>query len=73
MYPLSDLSVKRKIEKHRDKVLRCDNLLHKNPFVQPMASSIPKKFKKKHEKVLQANDAIEDRTEVRNLNIIVYD
>ncbi|KAF3443324.1 hypothetical protein FNV43_RR13006 [Rhamnella rubrinervis] len=59
----SDLSVKRKIEKHREKVLRCDSLLYKNPFVQPVAPSIPKKFKKKHKKVLQANDAIEDPTE----------
>nr|XP_048322564.1 ribosome biogenesis protein NOP53-like [Ziziphus jujuba var. spinosa] len=55
-----DLSVKRKIEKHREKVLHCDSLLHKNPFVRPVTSSIPKKFKKRHKKGLQAKDATDD-------------
>ena len=47
--------MKRKIEKHRDKVLRTDSLLHKNPFVQPVSSSKPKKFNKKLEKIPNAN------------------
>lgn len=52
-----DLSVKRKIEKHREKVLRCDSMLQKNPFVQLVPSSIQNKSKRKHNKVTKANDA----------------
>ncbi|KAJ4903974.1 Uncharacterized protein Rs2_17925 [Raphanus sativus] len=37
-----DLPVKRKIEKNREKVLRCDSVLKKNPFVQVVSSSKPK-------------------------------
>lgn len=47
----SDLSVKRKIEKQREKVLRTDSVLKKNPFVQAVPSSISKKFKKKRKEV----------------------
>ncbi|KAF8397156.1 hypothetical protein HHK36_016063 [Tetracentron sinense] len=46
-----DLSVKRKIEKHREKVLRCDSLLQRSPFVQPVPSSTLKKSKKKRKDV----------------------
>ncbi|KAK4382955.1 Ribosome biogenesis protein NOP53 [Sesamum angolense] len=42
-----DLSVKRKIERSREKVLRCDSLLQRNPFVKPIPSSIQKKKKSK--------------------------
>ncbi|EOA29100.1 hypothetical protein CARUB_v10025367mg, partial [Capsella rubella] len=42
-----DLPVKRKIEKHRKKVLRCDSVLKKNPFVQAVSSSKPKLKKTK--------------------------
>ncbi|KAG5600157.1 hypothetical protein H5410_031527 [Solanum commersonii] len=42
-----DLSVKRKIEKHREKVLRCDSMLQSNTFVEPVPSSTGKKSKKK--------------------------
>ncbi|KAK4424897.1 Ribosome biogenesis protein NOP53 [Sesamum alatum] len=42
-----DLSVKRKIEKSREKVLRCDSLLQRNPFVKPIPSSVQKKKKSK--------------------------
>jgi hypothetical protein len=49
--------VKRKIEKHREKVLRCDSLLQKNPFVQSVPSSIQKKSKRKRKEVPKANDA----------------
>uniref|UniRef100_A0A1J3FVA9 Ribosome biogenesis protein NOP53 n=1 Tax=Noccaea caerulescens TaxID=107243 RepID=A0A1J3FVA9_NOCCA len=37
-----DLPVRRKIEKRRERVLRCDSILKKNPFVQPVPSSKPK-------------------------------
>ncbi|KAL0413664.1 UNVERIFIED_CONTAM: Ribosome biogenesis protein NOP53 [Sesamum radiatum] len=42
-----DLSVKRKIEKSREKVLHCDSVLQRNPFVKPIPSSIQKKKKSK--------------------------
>lgn len=40
-----DLSVKRKIEKHREKVLHYESVLQPNSFVQPVPSSTQKKFK----------------------------
>ncbi|KAL0387905.1 UNVERIFIED_CONTAM: Ribosome biogenesis protein NOP53 [Sesamum radiatum] len=53
-----DLSVKRKIERSREKVLRCDSLLQRNPFVKPIPSSIQKKkkFKKNGKAVHTAKD-----------------
>uniref|UniRef100_A0A5B6YUX6 Ribosome biogenesis protein NOP53 n=1 Tax=Davidia involucrata TaxID=16924 RepID=A0A5B6YUX6_DAVIN len=54
-----DLSVKRKIEKHREKVLRCDSLLQRNSFVQSVPSSTQKTSKKKR-KVQKAKDAVQD-------------
>ncbi|PHU25125.1 hypothetical protein BC332_03457 [Capsicum chinense] len=51
----TDLSVKRKIEKHREKVLRCDSMLQSNAFVEPVPSSTGKKSKKKS-KVQKAKD-----------------
>ncbi|KAL1217876.1 Ribosome biogenesis protein NOP53 [Cardamine amara subsp. amara] len=42
-----DLPVKRKIEKHRERVLRCDSILKKNPFVVAVSSSKPKLKKSK--------------------------
>lgn len=51
----TDLSVKRKIEKHREKVLRCDSMLQSNVFVEPVPSSTGKKSKKKN-KVQIAKD-----------------
>ncbi|XP_073130522.1 ribosome biogenesis protein NOP53 [Henckelia pumila] len=51
-----DLSVKRKIEKSREKVLHCDSVLQRNPFVQPVPSSIQKKKKsKKNRKAIQTD------------------
>ncbi|CAI0378041.1 unnamed protein product [Linum tenue] len=38
-----DLSVKRKIEKHREKVLHCDSVLQRNPFVKAIPSSNDKR------------------------------
>ncbi|KAI9156570.1 hypothetical protein LWI28_008713 [Acer negundo] len=57
-----DLSVKRKIEKHRQKVLRVDSVLQKNPFVQavPSSKSKPKKSIKKQKDVLKEKDATLD-------------
>ncbi|XP_019058225.1 PREDICTED: uncharacterized protein At2g40430-like [Tarenaya hassleriana] len=59
-----DLSVKRKIEKHRAKVLRCDSILQKNPFVQAVLSSKPKA--KKNEKT--SVKATEPPKEVQKVN-----
>ncbi|CAL9225576.1 unnamed protein product [Arabidopsis halleri] len=42
-----DLPVKRKIEKHRERVVRVDSILKKNPFVQLVPSSKPKLKKSK--------------------------
>jgi nucleolar protein 53 len=47
----SDLSVKRKIEKQREKVIRWDSVLEKNAFVKPVPSSVVKKPKKKLKEV----------------------
>uniref|UniRef100_A0A2N9GE47 Ribosome biogenesis protein NOP53 n=1 Tax=Fagus sylvatica TaxID=28930 RepID=A0A2N9GE47_FAGSY len=58
----TDLSVKRKIEKHREKVLRCDSVLQKNPFVKAVPSSTQKKSKRKHKEVPKANDATQVAT-----------
>ncbi|KAK0592735.1 hypothetical protein LWI29_024398 [Acer saccharum] len=57
-----DLSVKQKIEKHRQKVLRVDSVLQKNPFVQavPSSKSKPKKSIKKQKDVLKEKDATLD-------------
>lgn len=57
-YALADLTVKRKIEKSREKVLRCDSVLQRNPFIKPIPSSIQKKktSKKSAKAVLTAED-----------------
>ncbi|XP_050385877.1 ribosome biogenesis protein NOP53 [Argentina anserina] len=54
-----DLSVKRKIEKHREKVLHMDSMLQKNPFVKAVPSSTLKKSKKKRKQIANAADATE--------------
>ncbi|XWS74742.1 hypothetical protein CRYUN_Cryun01aG0023800 [Craigia yunnanensis] len=51
-----DLSVKRKIEKKRDKVLRVDSVLKKNPFVEAVPSS--KQNSKKKKEALKAKDVV---------------
>ncbi|GMP69549.1 hypothetical protein CsSME_00028769 [Camellia sinensis var. sinensis] len=56
-----DLSVKRKIEKHREKVLYCDSLLQRNSFVQPVPSSTQKKSKKRGKEVPKAKDDVQGR------------
>ncbi|CAB4301473.1 unnamed protein product [Prunus armeniaca] len=54
-----DLSVKRKIEKHRQKVLHVESMLQKNPFVQAVPSSTLKKSKKTFKEVPKPKDATE--------------
>ncbi|RID67373.1 hypothetical protein BRARA_D02456 [Brassica rapa] len=53
-----DVPVKRKIEKNREKVLRCDSVLKKNPFVQVVSSSKPKSKISKKKKT----NAVESKT-----------
>lgn len=48
--------MKRKIEKHREKVLRVDSLLQKNEFVQPVPSSTLKRSTKGHKDVSATKD-----------------
>lgn len=60
---MADLSVKRKIEKHREKVLRCDSVLQKNPFVRALPSSKPKQ-KKKSKK--ENKDAVKEKDKTRD-------
>lgn len=55
---ISDVPVKRKIEKNREKVLRCDSVLKKNPFVQVVSSSKPKSKISKKKKT----NAVESKT-----------
>ncbi|XAR71884.1 hypothetical protein NMG60_11018333 [Bertholletia excelsa] len=54
-----DLQVKRKIEKHREKALRCDSLLQRNSFVQPVPSSAQKKSKTAGNEVKKNKDTIQ--------------
>ncbi|KMT18870.1 hypothetical protein BVRB_2g029730 isoform B [Beta vulgaris subsp. vulgaris] len=55
----TDVPVKRKIEKKREKVLRFESILERNPFVKAVPSSILKKPKKKDivAAVVQSQDA----------------
>ncbi|KAK7300461.1 hypothetical protein RJT34_11305 [Clitoria ternatea] len=52
-----DLGVKKKIEKHREKVLHCDSLLQKNQFVKPVPSSTLKKCSKRRNVVSNVKEA----------------
>ncbi|KAF5797388.1 putative ribosome biogenesis protein Nop53/GLTSCR2 [Helianthus annuus] len=53
-----DLSVKRKIDKSRDKILRVDSVLQKNSFVKPVPSSNTKKCSRNYkEKDLKTTEA----------------
>ncbi|XP_023547341.1 ribosome biogenesis protein NOP53-like [Cucurbita pepo subsp. pepo] len=64
-----DLSVKRKIEKKREKVLYCDSILTKNPFVQAVPSSVNKKSKKKQEEASTVKEASQDGAKVGMLDL----
>ncbi|XP_060181904.1 ribosome biogenesis protein NOP53 [Lycium barbarum] len=52
----TDLSVKRKIEKKREKVLRYESMLQRNAFVEAVPSSTVKKSKKKSKEGQIAKD-----------------
>ncbi|KAL2922475.1 Ribosome biogenesis protein NOP53 [Bienertia sinuspersici] len=54
----TDVPVKRKIEKNREKVLRFESILQRNPYVKPVESSILKKSKKKDKKVASAQPEV---------------
>ncbi|KAL4620755.1 hypothetical protein ACB092_06G178400 [Castanea dentata] len=69
----TDLSVKRKIEKHREKVLRCDSVLQKNPFVQAVPSSTLKKPKRKQMGVSIASDATQVGTKDDSAMVDIWD
>lgn len=56
--------MKRKIEKKREKVLYCESILTKNPFVQAVPSSINKKSKKKPEEDSKAKETPQDGAKV---------
>ncbi|KAL0539715.1 hypothetical protein IC582_023931 [Cucumis melo] len=64
-----DLSVKRKIEKKRDKVLYCDSILTKNPFVQAVPSSVNKKSKKKPKEASSVRDISQEGPKVGMLDL----
>lgn len=64
-----DLSAKRKIEKKREKVLFCDSILARNPFVQAVSSSINKKSKKKPEEASKAKEISEDGAKVGMIDL----
>ena len=61
-----DASVKRKIEKKREKALRFESILCKNPFVKIVPSSVLKKCKKKDKLVALARpqDASNDQVSI---------
>ena len=56
--------MKRKIEKHRAKVLRSESVLQKNQFVLPVSASIPKKFDKRLKRVPKVADVTGDDLKV---------
>lgn len=60
----SDIPVKKKIEKHREKVLHVDSVLQSNPFVQPIPSSRRKESKKKRKAVPDENNGAQGSTKV---------
>ncbi|KAJ6853949.1 uncharacterized protein M6B38_100285 [Iris pallida] len=63
----TDIPVKRKIEKHRERVLHHESLLQRNAFVQPVPSSILKKCKKsKNKKDMQKSKAESSKTDIKN-------
>lgn len=63
----TDIPVKRKIEKKREKVLHYESLLQRNPFVQPVPSSTLKKSKKKRKEILKEKTETQNASKVCNL------
>ncbi|AQK42079.1 hypothetical protein ZEAMMB73_Zm00001d024815 [Zea mays] len=74
-----DIPVKRKIEKKREKVLYHESVLKRNPFVQPIPSSVPgkkdKKIKKKKLQETQGEKSVpmENDSVVKNFDIWAVD
>lgn len=60
----TDIPVKGKIEKHREKLLHVDSVLQSNPFVQPIPSSKQKESKKKRKAVPDENNGTQSSTKV---------
>jgi hypothetical protein len=59
-----DVPVKRKIEKNREKVLYHESVLKRNPYVQPVPSSlVSKKDKKKFKKHARKKELQEPKEE----------
>lgn len=69
MIKLLDLAVKKKIEKHRERVLHYDSLLQKNQFVKPVPSSILKKCSKNRKTVSNVEVVNQDDNKVSMLYI----
>lgn len=67
-----DVPVKRKIEKKREKVLRFESILERNPFVKAVPSSILKKPKKKDivAAVVQSQDAKVNKVSTSYGNVV---
>ncbi|KAK9126785.1 hypothetical protein Scep_015631 [Stephania cephalantha] len=59
----SDFSVKRKIEKQREKTLHCDRVLQRNSFVQAVPSSKLKKSKKRKKNISKVESESKDAVE----------
>ncbi|XP_071706858.1 ribosome biogenesis protein NOP53-like [Rutidosis leptorrhynchoides] len=64
-----DLSVKRKIDKHREKVLRVDSILQKNTFVKPIPSSTQKKTNK-HQKEIKKAESSSQKDENKDTGMV---
>ncbi|KAL8162648.1 hypothetical protein V2J09_014137 [Rumex salicifolius] len=62
----TDVDVKRKIEKTREKVLRYESVLQKNPFVQAVPSSTLKKKKKSNKEKNTADMVIDASADSSN-------
>lgn len=60
----TDIPVKRKIEKHRNKVLHHESILQRNPFVKHVPSSTLKKSKKRNE--IKTIKSIKDASKTEN-------
>ncbi|KAK6929542.1 Ribosome biogenesis protein Nop53/GLTSCR2 [Dillenia turbinata] len=65
-----DFSVKRKIEKHREKVLRVDSVIQRNPFVKPVPSSTLKKSKKALKEVKTTKHDAEEQEAPKDTSVL---
>ena len=65
------MPVKGKIEKRREKVLRYESILQRNPFVQPLPTSLHKKSNKKKEKLNNAQASSQDVSKDKVSSLLV--